>query len=154
MEAERQVLAVGAPIDHRMSLEEAIKEYVRIQNRYAELGEEKRRVLDVLEPAAREAKSDGSKTCRVANHDGSQVLKAEFGANIDCDVNVLNEVKEMLGDDKFEELFRTTYAPRQRALRPFLTTKTTDELIETAKEKVAMAIRISPTPPRFSVEKG
>lgn len=154
METERQVLAVGAVIDHRMSLEEAIREYVRIQNRYAELGEEKRKVMEVLEPAAREAKSDGSKTARVANHDQTVVLKAEFGASITCDVNLLNEVKEMLGDDRFESLFKCEYAPKQKNLKPFLATKTTDERMETAKLLIFQAIDIKPTPPRFSVEKG
>lgn len=154
MQEQKQVLAFSAPIDHRMSLEEAIKEYVRIQNRYAELAEEKKRVMEILEPAAREAKSDGSKTCRVANHDGSVVLKAEFGANVDCNVNALNEVKEMLGDDKFEELFKTEYAPKQKNLKPFLTTKTTDERIETAKLLIYQAMNVRPTPPRFTIEKG
>lgn len=154
METETQVLAVGAPIDHRMSLEEAIKEYVRIQRRYKELGEEKRSVMEVLEPAAREVKPQGSKTARVANHDQSIVLKVEFGANIACDLNLLNEVKEMLGDDKFEDLFKTEYVPKQKTLKPFLSTKTTDERIETAKEKIVMALDIKPTPPKFTIEKG
>lgn len=154
METERQVLAVGAPIDHRMSLEEAIKEYVRIQERYSELAEEKKRVMEVLIPAATEVKPQKSNTARLANHDRSVILKAEFGASIVCDVNMLNEVKEMLGDDVFESLFKLEYKCKQRGLKPFLAEKTTDERRETAKQKIVMALDIRPTPPSFSIEKG
>lgn len=154
MQEQKQVLAFSAPITHEMSLEEAIKEYVRIQERYRELGEEKRRVMEVLEPAARGALPEKSKTSRVANHDRSIILKAEFGANIVCDTNMLNEVKEMLGDDLFETLFKQEFKCKQRGLKPFLGTKTTDERIETAKEKIAMALDIKPTPPSWTIEKG
>jgi hypothetical protein len=137
-----------------LSLEDAIHEFVRIQNRYIELGEEKKRCLEVLIPAAEEAKTEKSKTSRIANHDNTVVLKAEFKSNIDCDVDTLNEVKEMLGDDVFETLFKTEYSPRQRALQPFLATKSTDERIETAKGKIALALTFNPAPARITVEKG
>lgn len=136
-----------------LSLEDALLEFVRIQNRYAELAEEKKRVLEILIPAAMEARQEKSNTCRLANHNGKIVIKAEFKSRIDCDVNALNEVKEMLGDDRFEELFKTEYSPKQRTLKPFLATKTTDERIETAKEKVAFALRVLPASPQFTVEK-
>lgn len=140
------------PPSRGLSLEDAIKEFVRIQDRYEELAEEKKRVLEILIPEATGAKGD-TKTVRLANHDRSQILKAEFGANITCDTDLLNQVKEMLGDDVFEELFKTEYAPRLKALKPFLATKSTDERIETAKGIIAQAIKVSPTPPRISVEK-
>jgi hypothetical protein len=142
------------PETRGMSLEDAIHEFVRIQNRYAELAFEKSRVMAILVPAAQGAKVEKSNTCRLANHNSSVVLKAEFGSNITCDTDALNEVKEMLGDDVFDDLFKTEYSPKQRSLKPFLSTKTTDERIETAKGKIALALKISPTPPRITVEKG
>lgn len=144
--------AVLEPPVRGMGLDEAISEFKRIQDRYAELAEEKRRVMEILVPAATEAKGE-TKTARLANYDGSLVLKAEFGSSITCDTDTLNTVRDLIGDDKFEELFKTEYSPKQRTLKPFLATKTTDERIETAKKEIMAAIKVSPTPPRISVEK-
>lgn len=136
-----------------MSLEDALNEFIRIQNRYSELAEEKKRVLEVLIPAAIEARGE-TKTARLANHNGSIVIKAEFKSNATCDVNGLNVVRELIGDDKFERLFKTEYKPMLRELKPFLSTKTTDETIETAKELIGQAIKNSPASPQFTIEKG
>ena len=135
-----------------LSLEDAITEFKRIQERYAELAEEKKRVMEVLITAATESRQ-GSKTVRLENHNKSIVLKAEFGEGFRCDVNGLNEAREMLGDDVFEDLFKTEYKPKLRGLRPFLASKSTDERIETAKEKVKEAVTVVPETPRITVEK-
>jgi hypothetical protein len=139
-------------VEHGISLEEAITEYVRIQNRYAELAELEKHVKDVLVPAAIEARTD-KKTCRVANHNRSIVLKAEFYSYFKCNTKALDVVKEMIGDDEFERLFRIKYEPVSSELGPFLATKTTDESIETVKELIKQAITRSPETPRFSIEK-
>jgi len=135
-----------------LSLEDAITEFKRIQERYAELAEEKKRVMEVLITAATESRQ-GSKTVRLENHNASIVLKAEFGEGFRCDTNGLNEAREMLGDDVFEDLFKTEYKPKLRGLRPFLASKSTDERIETAKEKVKEAVTVVPETPRITVEK-
>lgn len=143
--------AIEAPPS--MSLEEAIKEYVRIQQRYDELALEKRRVMEILVPAATLTRRE-TKTVRLANHDRSIVIKAEFGDVVKCDVNALNQVKEMLGDDVFERYFRTEYKPLQRTLKPFLSETTTDELMQTAKAMIVEAITSQPSPPSFTLEQG
>lgn len=136
-----------------MSLEEAILEFIRIKNRQDELTEDEKRVKDVLIPAALEARRD-KKTARVANHDKSVVLKAEFYSYVKCNTKALDVVKEMIGDDEFEKLFRVEYKPVMRELDLFLATKSTDETIETAKELIKQAMTSSPASPRFTVEKG
>jgi len=135
-----------------MSLEQAIVEFVRIQDRYAELAEEKKRILEVLIPAANEAKGQ-TKTARLSNHNRSVVLKADFSSNVTCNTDALNQVKEIVGDDVFDDLFKTEYTPKLKTLKPFMAERSTDERIETAKLEIAKAIKTSPTPPRFTVEK-
>ena len=144
LEAEQQT--------YGMSLEQAIVEFARIQNHYAELAEEKKRVMEVLVPAAMEVRQ--GKTSRLENHNKTVVLKAEFGEGYRCDVDALNEAKEMLGDDVFEELFKTEYKPKLRGLRPFLGSRSTDERVETAKEKIKQGVSTYTENPRFTVEKG
>lgn len=153
METERQVLAVGAVIDRGMSLEQAINEYIRIDSRLQELYQEKKRCLEILLPAANEVRGQ-SNTTRLDNHDQTKQLKVEFGFDFKCDVYRLNEVKEMLGDDVFESLFKLEYKAKLKGLKPFLSTKSTDERIETAKEKIKEAVLKVPKSPTVTIEKG
>lgn len=138
---------------HVMTLEEAIQEYIRIDLRYQELAEEKKRCLEVLLSEAVEVRGQ-TNTARLDNHDGSKQIKVQFGVDYKCDVDGLNEVKEMIGDDKFDELFKTDYTARLKALKPFLSTKSTDELIETAKEKIKQVVTTVPKSPYLTIEKG
>jgi hypothetical protein len=135
-----------------MSLEDAIQEFVRIKNRQDELSEEEKAIREILSYAAIEARRD-TKTARLANHDKSTVIKAEFYSYLKCDTNALNEVKEMIGDDQFERLFRVEYKPAARELETFLAMKTTDERMETAKEMIKEAVTRSAESIRFTVEK-
>lgn len=153
METERQVLAVGAVIDHRMSLEEAISEYIRIDARLQELYQEKKRCLEILLPEANDARGL-SNTTRLSNHDQTKQLKVEFGTEYKCDADRLNTVKELLGDDKFEELFKLAYAAKLKGLKPFLATKSTDEQLETAKTIIKEAVTKVPKSPTVTIEKG
>lgn len=138
---------------HGMSLEEAIQEYIRIDLRYQELAEEKKRCLEVLLSEAVEVRGQ-TNTARLDNHDGSKQIKVQFGVDYKCDVDGLNEVKEMIGDDKFDGLFKTEYTARLKALKPFLSTKSTDELIETAKDKIKEVVTKVPKSPQVTIEKG
>lgn len=153
MTTDRQVLAVGAAIDHSMSLEDAIHEYVKIQSRYSELAEEKRRVMSVLVPAAFEVRGQ-SNTTRLDSADGKTQLKVEFKNAYKCDVDRLNTARELLGDDRFEDLFKTEYKPKMRGLKPFLASKSTDERIETAKTIIRESITENDLSPQITIEKG
>jgi hypothetical protein len=136
-----------------MSLDEAIQEYVRIKNRLNELYQENKDVLAILTPAAMEVRN-GTKTSRLSNHDQSIVLRATWPQGYNCDVKTLGLVKEMLGDDRFEKLFRVEYKPNMLEMKKFLSEKSTDETIETAKVIIKEAVTVVPRPPSWEIEKG
>lgn len=136
-----------------MSLEDAIHEFIRIDKRYQELAIEKRRALEVLLPAAFDVRGQ-SNTARLSSSDQSSQLRVEFGVNYKCEVDRLNTVKDLVGDDVFESLFKTEYSPRLRALKPFLSTKSTDERIESAKEVIREAVTTTEKSPQITIEKG
>lgn len=136
-----------------MSLEDAIREFIRIDARYQELGAEKRRALEILLPAAFDVRGQ-SNTTRLASSDQKSQLKVEFGVNYKCETDRLNTVKDLLGDDVFESLFKVEYTPKLKNLKPFLATKSTDESIETAKEIIREAVTTTPKSPQITIEKG
>lgn len=136
---------------HGMSLDDAITEVVEIDALYAELKERKKRALDVILPEAYDTRG-AQNTVHLANHAGNK-LKVEFKLVQKCDVNLLNTARELLGDDKFEGLFKTEYSPRLRDLKMFMSTKTTDERIETAKGIISEGWKQVEMSPYVSVEK-
>lgn len=148
--AEQQSETAPTP---SMSLEDAIREFIRIEGRYQELSIEKKRALEILLPAAFEVRGQ-SNTTRLASSDQKSQLKVEFGVTYKCEVDRLNTVKELIGDDVFESLFKTEYAPKLKALKPFLATKSTDEAIETAKQIIREAVTKAPKSPQITIEKG
>lgn len=143
---------MSATIETSMSLEEAIHEFVKIQERYAELAEEKKRILSILLPAAMEVRGQTS-TTRLASSDRQTQLKVEFKTAFKCDADRLNTVKDLLGDDFFEEMFKTDYRPKLRTLKPFLASKSTDERLETAKTIIREAVTEADLSPQITVEK-
>lgn len=135
-----------------MSLDEAIHEFIRIEARQAELKEEKAAALEVLLPEAFEVRGQ-SNVARLAGSDG-KVIKVEFKEAYKCDANILNTARELLGDDKFEDLFKTEYAPRLREMKMFLASKSADERIETAKQIIREGVKAVQRSPYVSLEKG
>jgi hypothetical protein len=142
--------AIEAPPS--MSLEEAIKRFVQIQKRYAELAEEKRDVMAVLEPHASALRA-GTNTTRLTSDDDGIHLKFEFSKDITLDPACVPDVRELLGDDIFENLFAVKYAPRLRALKPWLASKSPDERLETARQIIRESMREIPRPPSVTIEK-
>ena len=140
-------------IQHGLSLEDAILEFVKINSEYEQLGYRKKCVLEVLLPAAFEVRGE-SNTTRLTSSDQKTQLKVEFGNTYKCDPDRLNTVKDLLGDDVFESLFKVEYSPKQRGLKPFLASKSTDERIETAKGIIREAITALPKSPQVTIEKG
>jgi hypothetical protein len=136
-----------------MSLEDAIHEYVTVDARYQELALRKKRALEVLLPAAFEVRGQANVT-RLTSSDQKTQIKVEFGENYKCEVDRLNTVKDLIGDDVFEGLFKTEYSPRLRTLKPFLASKSTDERIETAKNIIREAVKTTPKSPQVTIEKG
>lgn len=143
-----------SPVETSMSLEDAIKEYIRIDGREQELYQEKKRVLAILLPAAMEVRRPDSSTTRLTSSDQARQIKVQFGSVYRCDVDRLNTVKELLGDDVFESLFKVEYSAKLSTLKPFLASKSTDEAIETAKAIIKEAITTAPKSPQVQIEKG
>lgn len=147
------LLPPEAVATNSMGLEEAIKEFVQIDARMSELILRKKEILSILVPAAYEVRGTTS-TTRLDNHDQSVRLKVEFKKVVKTDSPRLDTVKEMLGDDFFEELFKTEYSPKQRVLKPFLASKSTDERIETAKAIIRESMVEHELSPQITIEKG
>lgn len=137
--------------DNGMSLDDAIHEFIRLEARQAELREEKARVLEILLPEAFEVRGQAN-VSRLQSNDGKQI-KVEFKEAFKCDANQLNTAKDLIGDDQFERLFKTEYAPRLRDLKLFLGTKSADERIETAKQIIREGITTVQRSPYVTVEK-
>lgn len=138
---------------HGMSLDEAINEFIRIEARKAELKQEMNNVLAVLLPEAFECRG-AANVARLGSHDGKKVIKVEFKEAQKCDVNHLNQAREMIGDDQFEKLFKTEYAPRLREMKMFLASKSADERIETAKQIIREGVQTVQRSPYVTIEKG
>src|SRR5215211_5297731 len=149
--AEEQRPEGQSPIAPGMSLEEAISEFIRIDSRYSELSAEKKRALEVLLPAAFEVRGQ-SNTTRLTSSNQKSQLKVEFGINYKCEVEKLNTVKDLLGDDVFESLFKVEYAPKLKTLKPFLASRSTDERIESAKQIIREAVTTTPKSPQVTIE--
>lgn len=136
---------------HGMSLDEAIHEFIRLEARQAELKQEKAKVLEILLPEAFEVRGQAN-VARLQSNDGKQI-KVEFKSAFKCDTNTLNTARELLGDDKFEELFKTEYSPRLREMKMFLASKSADERIETAKGIIREGVTTVERSPYVTLEK-
>ena len=139
--------------DYAMSLEDAIQEYVRIDLRYQQLAEEKRRCLEVLIPEAMDVRGT-TNTIRLQSHDGKIELKITFDTTDKVDKQRLETVRDLLGDDVFEDYFKIEYTAKRKTLKPFLASKSTDERIETAKTIIKEAVIAVPKSPSIVIEKG
>ena len=152
MTTDNDFVAQKAQEPHGMSLDEAVSEYIRIEARRQELNRERDEVLAVLLPEAFEIRGSQN-TVRLADHNGT-TLKVEFKTAYKCDTNLLNTARELIGDDRFEDLFKTEYAPRLRELKVFLATKSADERIEAAKEEIRKGCVQVERAPYVSIERG
>lgn len=136
---------------HELTLDEAIEGYIHHDQEIKRHAGERRECLARLLPEAFELRG-AQNTVRLETNDKSQRIKFEFKSAFKCDVDQLNTAKEMLGDDVFEGLFKTEYSPRLRSLRPFLSSKSSDERAETAREIIRGAMKPQELSPTVSVE--
>src|SRR5262245_60459542 len=90
------------PVEHEMSLEEAIGVFISVSERREELKREVEQAMEVLQQEAWETRGEQN-TVRLADHKG-RTLKVEFKSTYKCDTNLLNVARELLGDDRFEDL--------------------------------------------------
>lgn len=138
-----------------MSLDEAIKEYVRLDKIIKEAYSDKQWAGSILVANAEtERGSESLKTVHIERTDGEQKIKVEFGSTWKVlDDSQMEVVKDLLGDQRFRELFKVEYTPKARALQSFLNTSSGDERFRSAKDIVKEIVREVPKTPSVSVER-
>jgi hypothetical protein len=142
-----------APDTSGMSLDQMIREYVRLDAKIKEVASERSAYQGPLIENA-SAIRDGQNTVHLASADDSKRLKVEFKSELAIlDQQEIECVKELLGDEKFAELFTTTYKPKAKPLKTFLNTKSADERTETAKTIIREFVKTVSKSPYLSVEK-
>lgn len=134
-----------------MSRDDRIAEFLRLDARIKELSYERREHASALTEIAADERN-GRKTVHLQASDGSRIL-VDFKTDYECDNEELGAVKELLKDEKFDEIFKTTYVPRVIKLRSFLNTVFSDEAWETAKTLIKQSVKEVEKTPYVSVEK-
>lgn len=134
-----------------LSKDERIKEFLRLDAQIKELSYERRGHASALIEIAAEER-DGQKTVHMQSSNGSKVA-VEFKTDWVCDSQELETVKELLKDEKFNEIFKTEYTPRVRPLRTFLNTVFSDERWEIAKGLIRECCKEVEKQPYVAIEK-
>lgn len=135
-----------------MSADEIIKEFIRLDTQIKELAYQRSEYSSALTQAAVEVRN-GQSTVHMETSDRKQKVKVEFRKGWECDQAEIECAKELLKDERFNEIFRTEYSPKVAKLRTFLNTKSSDERIETARQIIKAAVKEVERSPYCSVEK-
>lgn len=135
-----------------MSLDDAIHRFEQISAQVRSLNEEKRAVADVIISHAL-AGPRTSKTLRVRSSAGVG-LKVELKSKTEWDNDQLMTVRNLVGSETFDLLFKTSieFTARIRELNLFLGTVTADERQETAKNIIREARIETESTPAVTVE--
>lgn len=137
-----------------MSLDEAIHEFIKLDARVKETASERHWPASIIAQAAQDERN-GQKTVHMETASRGQKVKVEFKSELKVvDESQMETVRQLLGDERFFELFKIEYSPRAKALKLFLNTGSTDEQVRTAKEIVKESVRDVDKLPYVSVEKG
>lgn len=133
-----------------LSRDDHITQFLSLDAQIKELSYRRREHASALTQAAFEEKN-GQKTVHLQANDGSRVA-VEFKTDWECDPEV-ETAKELLGAERFNELFKTTYTPKLRNLKSFLSTGFTDERRQTAKQIIKDSVREVDRTPYVMAEK-
>lgn len=134
-----------------LSPDEHIDRFLRLDAQIKELSYERRaHATALIEKATQERRSQ--KTVHLQAHSGERV-QVEFKTDWECNSEELETAKELLKDEKFNELFKTTYTPRLKALKMFLNTGFTDEAWQVAKEIIIEHVKEVEKTPYVSTDK-
>ena len=135
-----------------MSDDEMIKEFIRLDAQIKELAYQRSEYSSALMQKATEIR-DGQNTVHLETSDRQGKIKVEFKRGHVCDQMELECAKELLGDERFNELFKTEYSPKLLKLKTFLNTKSASEKVETAREIIKAAVVEVEKTPWVAVEK-
>lgn len=136
-----------------MSPDEMIARFIQLDALYKETAAARRDLSLQLAGLAFEQKQNQN-TVHLASSNGSRI-KVEFGIDYEYDNEQMFTASEVLGKERFDQLFdtRIEFKAKKRALNMFLNTVHADESAETAKEIIKDATKARDKTPYVSVEK-
>ena len=134
-----------------LSRDERIKEFLRLDAQIKELSYERRGHASALIEAAAEERN-GQKTVHLQGSNGARVA-VEFKSAWECNTEEVEVAKELLQDQQFNSLFKTTYTPRVRELKKFMNTVYSDEAWEVAKQIIKEHVKEVDASPYVCAEK-
>ena len=136
-----------------LSDDDLIREYVKLDKQIKELASVKSGYATYLTQNA--VKERGSlKTVHLETADQKQKVKVEFKTEWKVtDASEMQTIRELLGETRFNEIFKVEYSPRARAIQSFLSTGSGDERFRTAKKIVQGIVVEEDKSPYVSVEK-
>lgn len=138
---------------HGMSVDEAIREFIKLDKRVKETASERQWPASIIAQAAHDERN-GQKTVHMETVNREQKVKVEFKSELQIvDGSQMETVRTLLGDERFLELFKIEYSPRAKALKSFLNTGSTNEQVKTAKEIIKESVKDVDKTPSVSVEK-
>lgn len=134
-----------------MSQDDLIVEYKRLDALVKEHGIRRKEIGMALAGIAFENKGNQN-TVRLESSTGERI-KVEFGIDYEFDNEQMFAAAELLGQDRFDELFKTEvkFTAKKRNLNGFLNTVPADERTKTAKEIIESAMQEKPKSPHVSV---
>jgi hypothetical protein len=134
-----------------MSQDELIAEFSRLDALVKEHGMRRREVGAALAEIAAENK--GNQNTVKLESTGGQRVKVEFGVDYEFDNEQMFTAADLLGKDRFDELFKTEvkFTAKKRNLNGFLNTVPSDEPTRTAKQIIQDAMHKKEKTPYVSV---
>lgn len=137
-----------------LSVEDAIREFVKCDRRVKEAASDRQWPASIIAQAAQDERTGTQKTVHMETFNRDQKVKVEFKSELQViDESQMETVRQLLGDERFFELFKIAYAPRAKALNSFLNTGSTNEQIKTAKQIIKESVKEVQKTPYVSVEK-
>lgn len=137
-----------------MSPDQAIREYIRQDQIIKDAAYERNGAKAVICAEAESNRNGSLKTVHVETADQKQKVKVEFSTEWKItDQKQMDTVRDLLGEDRFREIFKVEYAPKARALQSFLNTSSGDEAFRTAKMIVQEIVKECPKTPSVTIER-
>lgn len=133
-----------------MSQDDLIAEFRRLDALVKETGARRKEIGLALAGIAFENRKNQN-TVRLQSTDGQRV-KVEFGIDYEFDNEQMFTAADLLGKERFDELFKTEikFTAKKRNLNGFLNTVPSDEPTKTAKEIIQAAMQEKPKAPYVS----
>lgn len=135
-----------------MSTDEIIKEFIRIDAEIKDLAYQRSEYSSALYAKAAEIRN-GQSVVHLETADRKHRVKVEFKKEHVFDPSEIECAKELLGDERFNEIFKTEYTPRLKSLKTFLNTVSADERIETGRAIIKETLQEKEKTPYVSTEK-